>query len=335
MMRRWLMWMLPPLMFCLMSSVGARAQTVDCSSTFATITFAHDMNILTGQNMTTSGLNSRVTCRGLSADQTVRFCMGLGPGENSINSAASRKIANASKTSFLEYNIYKTTFLGPVGGVWTPVDTDKPYIDLTQAFPSRGVTYFEATIFQNQTATPVGIYTDKIKVHTHYYVYNTAIGEARPISCAVTPVYATPAPYDLTVTATITANCTISATDMTFDPQTIITRDLYAESALTVKCTNDPTNPALPYIALDNGLKPDAGQRRMANQYKPGKFIKYDLYSNNSRTSPWGSTFWVDTVEIARCATSTPIPVYGKIPKPDISPASGLYTDRVTATVNF
>ena len=61
MMRRWLMWMSPPLMFYLMSSVGARAQTVDCSSTFATITFANDMNILTGQNMTTSGLNSRVT----------------------------------------------------------------------------------------------------------------------------------------------------------------------------------------------------------------------------------------------------------------------------------
>ena len=122
---------------------------------------------------------------------------------------------------------------------------------------------------------------------------------------------------------------------MTFDPQTIITRDLHTESALTVKCTNDPTNPILPYISLDDGQNAVSGQRQMANQDKPGNFISYDLYSDSPRSSPWGSTFGVDTVEIARSATDTRVPVYGKIPKPDISPASGPYKDRVTATVNF
>ena len=122
---------------------------------------------------------------------------------------------------------------------------------------------------------------------------------------------------------------------MTFDPQTIITRDLYAQSALTVKCTNDPTNLILPYISLDDGQNAVSGQRQMANQDKPGNFISYDLYSDSQRSSPWGSSFGVNTVPITRSATDTRVPVYGKITKPDISPASGPYKDRVTATVNF
>jgi hypothetical protein len=122
---------------------------------------------------------------------------------------------------------------------------------------------------------------------------------------------------------------------MTFPPQTIITTDLLAQSALTVKCTNDPTNPIMPYISLDDGLHATSGQRQMENTDKPGNFISYDLYSDSQRSSPWGSSFGVNTVPITRSANNTSVPVYGKIPKPTISPPAGPYTDRVTVTVNF
>ena len=333
--RRCLLWTLLPPIFCLMLRLEAQAaklaSVVDCKviNFPDPISFGTDIDILTGAAIWTGG-SGQVQCTGIPTGYEVRFCIGLSMGGYVTAVTDPRKMANG--TNRLNYNIYLDS---NGNSVWTTNDLLKPYVDLSPIKTITSTRAFFARLDKNQQSATVGKYTDTININSHFYVKDTSNGQQLPADCNATPIYARPPSIAIGVTATITPNCYISSTNITFDPQTIITTDLLAESALTVKCTNDPMNPILPYISLDDGQHAASGQRQMENEYKPGNFISYDLYSDSQRLKPWRSTHGVNTVAIPRSASDTSVPVYGKIPKPDISPAAGPYKDRITATVNF
>ena len=277
------------------------------------------IDVLSGLPSETSG-SFEFTCNGLNSGQTFRICAAFtGPSP--------RKMKKDSST--LDYDIFTDSAHSTIYG---PAPANGVYFDLTS---SKNTAIFNvyALIYGNQNTASVGSYYENASLKLSYALF--ASGTPLPLGCDPSDSRYTSTSYGFGVGAEITPNCTISATNMTFSPQIIIKTDLLAESALTVKCTNDPTNPILPYISLDNGQYAGSGQRYMQNQDKPGNFISYDLYSNRERTSNWGSSPGVDTVAIERSASDRTVPVYGKIPKPPISPPSGTYTDRITATVNF
>jgi len=312
------MFLLP--LFWASLGVGARAQTVNCTVDYATINFGFNIDILSDRPISGEGY-ATVSCPLLTFGQSARVCVGMHP-----DTSPSRMENQSYPSTFLYYDIFTDReHTQP----WYDPLRRRPFVDVTSTQTTVRMDAF-AVIPSGQTMSSAGRYSEFIQPPFRYFVYST--GDTPP-TCDQQGYNRTPS-Y-LAVVATITPNCTISATNMTFPPQTIITKDLLAQSALTVKCTNDPANPIIPYISLDDGLHATAGQRQMENTDKPGNFISYDLYSDSQRSSPWGSSFGVNTVPITRSANNTSVPVYGKIPKPTISPPAGPYTDRVTVTVNF
>lgn len=147
---------------------------------------------------------------------------------------------------------------------------------------------------------------------------------------------ADPATANLSVTASITANCTISTAAVAFgayDP--IVTNksaDLTGTGTVTVTCTNgsDVT------IALDQGAHADTGStdaaplRRMTDGTD---FLSYALYQNSGNSTIWGNTVGtsVDDVGTGVAADHT---VYGVVAQ-NQNVEAGSYTDTVIAGVTF
>lgn len=143
---------------------------------------------------------------------------------------------------------------------------------------------------------------------------------------------------NLTVQATVDANCTISTTAVDFgsyDPVTAnATTDLQAPAGgkVTLLCTNG----ASATVTLGEGSNADTGsapedpERRMASG---ANFLSYTLYSDAGLTTEWGDTAPTGVAHTGTGA-SADLPVYGVIPQGQNVPV-GTYTDTVLATVSF
>jgi spore coat protein U-like protein len=141
---------------------------------------------------------------------------------------------------------------------------------------------------------------------------------------------------DLDVSAEVSANCTISTIALAFgsyDPVVAhASAALDGQGTVTVTCTNGSTT----VITLGQGLNADAAStdaspvRQMvsgANQ------LSYALYSDSSRTTPWGNTSETGVSHVGSGA-STNLTVYGSVSGGQNVPA-GSYSDTVVATVTF
>ncbi len=141
---------------------------------------------------------------------------------------------------------------------------------------------------------------------------------------------------NLSVTADVSANCTISTTALSFgsyDP--IVTHkstDLLGTGTVTTTCTNG----ASVTVTLDQGSNPAAGStddvplRQMANGSNK---LAYFLYSDSGRTTVWGNTSGTGKSDTGTGEASA-LTIYGKVPK-DQNVAAGSYSDTVIATVTF
>ncbi len=142
---------------------------------------------------------------------------------------------------------------------------------------------------------------------------------------------------DLSVTATVAANCTIATTAVDFgayDPVTTnATTPILQTGRVTVSCT---TGSAVK-VTLGQGLFADTGSsdtapvRRMKNGGT--NYLNYTLYSEGTRTTAWGNTALTGLAHTGT-GTSTDLTVYGTLPAGQNVPV-GSYADTVVATVTF
>lgn len=141
---------------------------------------------------------------------------------------------------------------------------------------------------------------------------------------------------NLSVTASVANNCTISTSAVAFgayDPiVTNATTALTATGSVTITCTTGDSGLS---VTLGQGANAAGGStaavplRRMV--YSSSNYLSYYLYSNSGYSTVWGST----GPTIATGNGSAQIyTVYGSIPAGQNVPA-GSYTDTVVATVNF
>jgi spore coat protein U-like protein len=130
-----------------------------------------------------------------------------------------------------------------------------------------------------------------------------------------------------TITATITNNCTIAASNLSFGVYSGATSN--ASSTITVNCTRN----APYYVGLNAGTSSGATvtTRKMVSG---SNTLSYALYSDNARTINWGNTVGTDTVAGTGTGANQSLAVYGQIPAGQ-SPAPGTYSDTVTATVTY
>jgi len=151
-------------------------------------------------------------------------------------------------------------------------------------------------------------------------------------------------PADATTTSTqfgvqlqITAECVINSTaTLDFGSAGVLggaagTTNTDQSSTLQVQCTD-----TTPYnIGLDKGQTSGGlvSQRLLFNSVTNAT-IKYNLYTNNNRSTIWGNTINTDTVPATGNGATQSYTIYGRVP-PQTTPAPATYTDTITVTITY
>jgi spore coat protein U domain-containing protein, fimbrial subunit CupE1/2/3/6 len=138
---------------------------------------------------------------------------------------------------------------------------------------------------------------------------------------------------NLSVSASVANNCTISTSPLAFgayDPVVAnASSNLDATGMVTVACTKGATAT----IGLGLGSNASGNTRRMTDGST--NFLTYEVYQDSSRSAVWGNSGAELLSPSAAPSKSTrDFTVYGRIPSNQDVPA-GSYADTVTATVNF
>src|SRR5258707_6748335 len=102
------------------------------------------------------------------------------------------------------------------------------------------------------------------------------------------------APADLSVTASITPNCTITTTALAFGAYNPITGTAVpGTGTVTTACTTDVT---APYITLGQGTNPGSGSsdaaplRQLSDHAGTPHFLTYNIYSTSGLSTVIGNT---------------------------------------------
>lgn len=152
-----------------------------------------------------------------------------------------------------------------------------------------------------------------------------------------TGAFAASSTANLSVTATVGANCTISTSAVAFGSYDPVSAN--ASSALdgvggvTVTCTNG----SAATITLGQGGNAATGSsdaaplRRMKDS--GSDYLSYSLFSDSSRTTIWGNTA-ATAVNHTGTGSAASLSVYGQVAGAQNVPA-GSYSDTVVATVTF
>jgi len=137
----------------------------------------------------------------------------------------------------------------------------------------------------------------------------------------------------LTVTATVTKNCTISTAPINFGSYDTVaanaTAPLDGIGTLTVACTKG----AAAKVGLGVGSNAQGTTRRMTGG--TAAFLNYEIYKDTAHATIWGDT--ADTaLDIPAAPNRNPrtFTAYGRVPAAQDATV-GNYTDTVVATVNF
>jgi spore coat protein U-like protein len=146
---------------------------------------------------------------------------------------------------------------------------------------------------------------------------------------------------NLSVTATVSASCTIDSTDAvafgTYDPVTTnATNPLTSSGAIATTCTNgsDAT------ITLGQGANSDTGStdaaplRRMVGGTNTDQFLSYSLCQDStSCATPWGNDAATGKA-VTGSGSSDSVTVYGSVAGAQNVKADS-YSDTVLVTVTF
>ena len=140
--------------------------------------------------------------------------------------------------------------------------------------------------------------------------------------------FAGSATSNITVTATVVKNCTITAGNVAFgsyDPTSAT--PLNASGTFTITCGQGTAYS----VGLGNGANAQGTTRRMAGG---AQFLTYELYQDSGRTVVWSNTGSGMLSGTASSNNPITLTVYGQV-APSQNVAIGSYTDTVVATVNF
>jgi len=153
------------------------------------------------------------------------------------------------------------------------------------------------------------------------------------VASSDSPVMAGSATANLSVTAAVGANCTISTAPVAFGAYDPIVANAStnddATGSVIVACTKGSTVT----IGLGLGLNVSGSQMRMKDATTD--YLNYALYQDSGRATVWGNS-GAGLLSPVAAPDKNPrtFTVYGRIPSAQDVPA-GSYTDTVVATVNF
>lgn len=136
---------------------------------------------------------------------------------------------------------------------------------------------------------------------------------------------------NFTVQITIAGSCQMnSASNMDFGSHGVLNANSDATSTVTVQCTN--TTPFNVGLTAGGGTGATVTNRLMTGA--GGATVGYSLYQTAARDTVWGNTTGTNTFSANGTGAPQPLTVYGRVP-PQNTPAPGVYTDTVTATITY
>lgn len=293
-----------------------------CSIGATTVPFGN-VDVLSGTATATGTVS--VTCPGGFGNfPYIWLCSSIGVGTNST-SVNNRTMKSGSNT--LGYQLYTDSGMTTIWQYTPPNQYSAPYNNSTGA--TSNVTVY-AKLLSPQTSPP-GSYTDTYTTAAQAQVAGN-VASTLPGNCG-----GGTGALSVTVTATVLANASVSATTLNFGSTSTLASNIDTTAMLTVQATN-----TTPYsIGLDNGLNASGSQRR-ARLGATSSFISYGLYTNAARSQAWSTTSAAGscTGGAGSCVlgtgtgTSQTVTVYGRVP-PQSVPAVGTFNDTVVVTVTF
>ena len=146
-------------------------------------------------------------------------------------------------------------------------------------------------------------------------------------------VVAGSATANLSVTAAVGANCTISTAPVAFPAYDPVVANASTNDDGTGSVIITCTRGTAATIGLGLGANASGSQRRMKDATTD--YLNYALYQDSGRATVWGNS-GAGLLSPVAAPDKNPrtFTVYGRIPSAQDVPA-GSYTDTVVATVNF
>jgi spore coat protein U-like protein len=283
------------------------------------------VNILSGAvNDSTAAFS--VTCTGGGANAVIRLCVEIGLGSTAAGPSGERVLRSSG--DFLDHEFYTSAARTVIWGSWGSVVTAYKSSGLQQDLTLNGsgsgtanLTAFSRVLANQQTKTP-GSYT-------------WAGGSSPAVQYAVKGANSCPTGAKSAVssgssyTATINANCLVSATNLNFGSTSSLASNVDATSTVTVQCTNSTAYT----VALNAGT--GTGATITVRKMTSGAHtINYSLYTDSARSILWGNGTTGVTQSGTGSGNQQVYTVFGRIP-PQSSPIPGSYSDTITVTVTY
>jgi len=304
--------------------VPERASAQSCSAVATAINFG-SVSPISGAAVATTGSVS-VTCTwpAVSLVPNAQVCLNLG-------GTSPRSMTNG--TNQLQYDLYQDAGHSLT---WGSIYSGTTPISLTLVKPALGTTATQAVtiygqISGNQPTVPtIGnastIYTQafggtQTSINAGFYLLGA------PTCASLTASGGT---FVFSTSATVLNNCNISATNLNFGAAGLLSSALKANASITAQCTNGDAY----RIALNGGTTANVAARQMARTGGGGA-VNYQLYVDAGLTTAWGDgTAGTTQATGTGTGNSQILTVYGVVPA-QTTPAPGVYTDTITATISF
>jgi len=154
---------------------------------------------------------------------------------------------------------------------------------------------------------------------------------AAPILLA-SPAFASTTSSTLNVDATVTANCTLSTSAISFGTVNPISgSNVDATGGISVTCTNGTSWTASAGVGSGSGASFAA--RRMSSG---GNTLNYNIFTDAGRTTVWGDgTGSTATLGNSGTGTAQNVTLYGRVASGQTAVTPGSYSDTVAVTVTY
>lgn len=136
----------------------------------------------------------------------------------------------------------------------------------------------------------------------------------------------------MSVTATVTASCTVSTTALAFgNVNTISGSNVDATGGLTITCTNGSA------WAASAGVGAGTGASFLNRKLTAGaNLLNYNIYTSAARTTVWGDgTGATATIGGTGTGVAQSVTVYGRVTSGQTSVPVGAYADTIAVTITY
>lgn len=294
-----------------LTALPTPVRAATCSATIDNLTFdAVDTLSTANADISTS---VRVTCNSLLR---ATVCAGIGAGSGTGTTDGFRVMTGPGGAT-LRYQLYQDAARQvPWGSSTTTTFGTVPELLFGPGTQTVTRTLY-GRVFSGQSASASGSYVSTFSGAQTLFSY----GEIALGSCGLTVLGSVIRP-SFTVSATVQANCLVTADDLNFGSRGVLQTAVTAVGEIRARCT-----PGTSYAVSLNENPADPDRREMRSS--SGRAVIYSLFRNAQHSQPWRSTS-------PRIATGTNeiFPVYGRV-LPQPTPPAGRYSDTVIVTVTY